>query len=118
MKVITLENIVKLIENKHGKQSVSKININNETVQSGIYIVHDQGTICPEAYLNNNDELEFNNNHERVHCILLESNVHDFDKEHPFIKSREALSGHLVIDNEVPTEEELDGYWFILTSHH
>ena len=114
MKVITLENIVKIIENKHGKQSVSKVNIPDETVASGIIIIHDCGTICPAPYLNCNDELEFNNEHDKVHCILLESDMNDFHGDHPFIKLREALDGVLVIDNKVPTEEELKPYLFKL----
>lgn len=118
MKVITLKNIKKFIENKHGEQTISRIGIKGDTIQSGIYIIHDKGTVCPEAYLNSNDELEFNNEHDKIHCILLESDIEDFNSEHPFIKSREALSGKLVIDNKVPTEEELKGYWLIITNHH
>lgn len=118
MKVITLDNIVKFIETKHGKQSVSRINIKDETIQSGVICIHDVGTVCTEAYLNSNDELEFNNEHGRVHCILLESDMKDFNGEHPFIKSREALNGYLVIDGVVPTEEELENYWFKLDNHN
>ena len=114
MRVITLSNIVKFIEDKHGKQSVDRIFIPDETVDSGIIVIHDSGTVCPTAYTDSNDELKFNNNHNRVHCILLEEDLEGFNDEHPFIKSREALSGALVIDGETPSEAELWDYFFIL----
>ena len=114
MKVITLERIKDFVEDRHGKQIVSKFNIKGCDRKSGIVVIHNEGTDNLKAFINNDGELEFTDEHAGIHCILLETDLEDFNEEHPFIKSREALAGYLVIDGEVPSEEELKPYLYTL----
>lgn len=114
MKVITLERIKDLIESKHGKQTVTRTTIANREEHAGITIIHDAGTPCVGVYADENDEIQFNGEHDGIHCILLESDMDDYHTMYPFIKSREALSGVLVIDGETPSEDELCSYMYKL----
>lgn len=114
MKVITLERIKDFVSDRHGEQVVSKINIKGCDKKSGVVIIHDAGTEKLKAFINEYNELEFTDEHAGVHCILLETDLEDFNEEHPFIKSREALAGYLVIDGKVPSEEELKPYLYTL----
>ena len=114
MKVITLERIKDFVEDRHGKQVVSKINIKGCDKKSGVVVIHDAGTEKLRAFINGAGELEFVDEHDRIHCILLETDLEDFNAEHPFIKCREALAGYLVIDGETPSEEELRPYLYTL----
>lgn len=114
MKLITLENIVKYIESKHSKQVVTRTVIQGDKKPNGIIFIHDEGVENLEAFRTQVGILFSDTVDKRVHCILLESDMNDFDKEHPFIKSREALSGILVIDNEIPTEDDLGKYFYKL----
>ena len=114
MKVITLERIKDFVEDKHGKQMISRFNIKGCDKKSGIVVIHDEGTEKIKAFINSDNELEFTDEHDGVHCILLETDLEDFSAEHPFIKSREAFAGTLVVDNKVPTEDEISKYLYKL----
>ena len=114
MKVITLERIKDFVEAKHGEQTISKFNIKGCDKKSGIVVIHDAGTDKLKAFINKNDELEFSDEHDGIHCILLETDLDDFYATHPFIKLREALAGALVVDNKVPTEDEISKYLYKL----
>lgn len=114
MKIITLENIVKYIEDKHGKQVLTKTTVKGDDKCNGIVFIHDEGVENLEAFRKQVGILFSDTVDKRVHCILLEKDICDFNKEHPFIKSREALDGVLVIDNKIPSEDDLRGYWYKL----
>lgn len=114
MKVITLERIKDLIESKNGKQTVTRTQIANREGKAGITIIHDAGTPCVGVYEDEKGEIQFNGDHAGIHCVLLETEVNDYHEMCPFIKSREALSGVLVIDGETPTEDELWSYMYKL----
>lgn len=114
MKVITLERITDFITAKHGAQVVTRTKIAGADKNNGVTIIHDAGTPCIGAFMNAEGELEFSGDHDGIHCILLESDMNDYYKMYPFIKSREALSGVLVIDGETPSEDELSSYMYKL----
>lgn len=108
MRVITLDNIRKYIEDTHGKQSIKEIAINGEE-SSKIIIIKDKGTNTPVAYLNHNDELEFEKMHDRVHCVLLDSDLEKFKSERYLTASRVA-NGYLCIDNKTMTVADISKY--------
>lgn len=110
MRVITLENITKYVADKHGNQTVSKVNtVNGKTV----FIIHDENTECPEVKLSGTSGMIYmEGNKKGVHCILTETLLHDIEEEHPFIKCREAIGGQLIVDGRVPTEDELRKYMY------
>lgn len=114
MKVITLERITDFVKAKHGEQTVSKFNIKGCDRKSGIVVIHDAGTDNLKAFINEDGELEFTDEHDGIHCILLETDLDDFNATHPFIKRQEALSGSLVIDGQIPTEDELYKYFYTI----
>ena len=94
MKVITLEKLTEYIETRHGKQEVTVDELKNQV------IIHNIGT----------DYRESNN----IHCTVDLNHVCDLTHSHPFIKSREAEAGALVIDGVVPKFEDLTGFTYKL----
>lgn len=118
MKVITLKKIVEFIESKYGTQEVEKIKIKGTAGNTpDIIIIHDAGSDCIKPYMNDDFELEFEctkDSEDVTRCILLQSELEDFNADEPFMGSREALSGMLVINGEIPTREELLPYFYTL----
>lgn len=114
MKVITLDRIKDFIEDKHGEQTISRFSFKGFNKKPGIVVIHNAGNNKLKTFINENNELEFSNKHGDIHCILLETDLEDFDATHPFIKLREALTGTLVIDNKIPTEDEISKYLYKL----
>lgn len=118
MKVITLNKIVEFIESKYGKQTVERIKIKGVAGNTpDIVIIHDEGAKCITPFMNDDFELDFHYTEESenaTRCILLKSDLEDFNTTQPFMGSREALNGKLVINNEIPTREELLPYFYTL----
>lgn len=94
MKVITIEKLAEYIETKHGKQTITKDN------NSLKLVIHNENT----DYTNKSN----------VHCEIDFNFVNDLNSEYPFIKSREAEAGALVIDGKIPRLEELNGFVYKL----
>ena len=108
MKILTLKGIKRLIESKHGRQAVDTVSIGNDT--SSLLFIHNVNSKVPSAYMNKDDELDFDNLHDDVHCILLDSDLEDFGLDTAYMELESALNGCLVIDNKVLTEEDLKDY--------
>jgi len=114
MKIVALKDIKRLIESKHGRQAVDIVDIGNDT--SSLLVIHNVNSEVPSAYMNKDDELAFDNLHDDVHCILLDSDLEvdsaleGFGLDTVYMKLESALNGRLVIDNEVLTEDELENY--------
>lgn len=94
MKVITLEKLTEYIETKHGKQNITVDKDN------GKVIIHNLGS----------EHTDMNN----MHCVIDLEFVCDLEHGVPFIKSREAEAGALIIDGVVPKFEDLSGYTYKL----
>lgn len=94
MKVITLDKLTEYISEKHGKQTIFRDNDNKKV------FIYNAGA----------EHTDLNN----VHCTLDFSHINDLNTAYPFIKSREAEAGALVIDGIVPKFDDLKGYTYKL----
>lgn len=94
MKVITIEKLAEYIGTKHGTQTITR---DNEKLK---LVIHNENT-------KHTDKLG-------VHCELDYKFIEDLNHDYPFIKSREAEAGALVIDGKVPRLEELNGFVYTI----
>ncbi|BBF42082.1 hypothetical protein lbkm_0764 [Lachnospiraceae bacterium KM106-2] len=92
-KIITLMNIVHLVEKKWGTQKIV------EDKEGTKYIVDKEACKATE---------------EKPHCIIKEEELKDPYGENPYMYVAEAVKGKLVIDDQVVTEKELYGFIYQL----
>lgn len=115
-KIITLEKIVELIEDTvKAEQQIIDCKCKDDNSEFKV-IADKEYAEVPYSYINDEDEFEFSEscNSDKVHCILLNTDLFDYKAEHPFMLADGAANGILSIDGKVPTIEELNPYLFIL----
>lgn len=109
MKVITLDNIKKFIEDKHDKpQMVKKYN------DIGLVVIQDEGSAETKVIVNVDGVINISGNIDCVHCVLTDKVLNDFNSEHPFIKKMEVFEGALIVDGVTPSENEIGKYFYTI----
>ena len=110
MRVITLEKLREFVERKaNHKQQI--ITFKQDSASEGaIIFMNDNCRVSVKGAMTI-EEVEAMDN---VNCVICFKDIEDLHSEHPFIKSREALSGVVKVCGTVPSEAELSPYFFTL----
>lgn len=96
-KVITLDGIKQYIEDKSNQ------------AQKVIMACSSEGKVF--AIVNTNAVLYgLNETDDGVHSIITDTEIKDFDADHPFMELKEALKGNLRVDGVIPPEDDLRKY--------
>ena len=103
MRVITLERLCDFIFDKVGKnQKIDTVSFNEKE----LVVIHDEDKWF------NVDSIENMRKQDGVHCVIELEKLCETDSETPWIKSREALSGDLIVDGVTPSDDDLRTYMY------
>ena len=117
-KVITLDNIVKLIGTLVNKEQVLLKRQVCSGLRNGeyVYLVCDAGISESVSVVSigtcDNLVAVVPSEDKEVHTLLTGSSLHDFESEHPFMYVSDVVNGKLMYDGVVVGESELDGFTY------